>query len=53
MSEEYIDEDYPEDYPCDNCGNEEFCDHWEARFCCTLCRYNGREDCDNCDPMDI
>lgn len=40
-----------DDYPCNNC--DQTCDHWDARFCCTLCHYNGLEDCDNCDPRDI
>lgn len=44
---------YDEEYPCDDCQNRDTCDGWEARFCCTLCHYNGLEDCDNCNPMDI
>lgn len=40
-------------YPCDECSNEEYCDHWDAQFCCTLCMYLGHEHCDDCDPMDI
>ena len=49
MSKEYPDEDYP----CDNCPEAEFCDGWEARYCCTLCEYYGGRNCDDCDPMDI
>lgn len=46
-------EEYETDYPCDTCGNADYCDSWEARFCCTLCEYRGGGDCDECDPMDI
>ena len=42
-----------EDYPCDECPAADYCDGWEAKFCCDLCRYIGCEDCDNCDPGDI
>ena len=47
---DYLDKD---DYPCDTCLQADWCDHWEAQFCCTLCCHLGLEDCDNCDPMDI
>ena len=40
-----------DDYPCNHC--EQNCDGWDARYCCTLCHYNGTEDCDNCDSWDI
>lgn len=42
-------------YPCDNCGQADYCDGWEAQFCCTLCNYNnnGNTPCEMCDPMDI
>ena len=40
--------------PCHTCDRQEFCDGWEAQFCCTLCHYyNDDPDCENCDPMDI
>ena len=39
--------------PCNTCGNAEYCDEWEAQFCCRLCRYCGGGDCANCDPMEI
>lgn len=42
-----------EDYPCNDCPRAEDCDGWEARYCCELCEYMGRGDCENCDPMDI
>lgn len=42
-----------DDYPCNDCPKADWCDGWEAMFCCTLCRYNGIEDCDNCDSYDI
>ena len=43
-----------DDYPCDNCPRAEWCDGWEAKFCCELCQYlGGGSDCDDCDPMDI
>ena len=42
-----------ENYPCDTCPQADYCDHWEARFCCILCEYLGCVDCENCDPMDI
>lgn len=48
MTEE---EHFEDDYPCNHC--EQKCDAWDARFCCTLCHYNGNEDCENCDPWDI
>ena len=44
-------EGFEDDYPCNHC--EQTCDHWDAAFCCTLCYYNGNEDCENCDPWDI
>lgn len=44
---------YDDDYPCDNCDSKDYCDNWEARYCCTLCHWQGCEDCDNCNPMDI
>lgn len=44
---------YDDDYPCNNCSQSEYCDGWEAQFCCALCRYNGFEHCDDCDPMNI
>jgi hypothetical protein len=43
--------EFDDDYPCNDCEWE--CDGWESMFCCTLCHYNGCEDCDNCDPWDI
>jgi len=43
-----------DDFPCTNCSDKDHCDGWEARFCCTLCRYdNADPDCDDCDPWDI
>lgn len=42
-----------DEYPCNDCPDEEYCDQWEAQFCCRLCGYNGYEHCDDCDPMDI
>lgn len=43
-----------DDFPCTNCSDKDHCDGWEARFCCTLCRYdNANPDCDDCDPWDI
>jgi hypothetical protein len=43
--------------PCDDCGESDYCDMWEAQFCCELCRYmHGGEQppwCDDCDPWDI
>lgn len=46
------DADYGE-CPCDDCTNADYCDGWEARYCCTFCRWSGSEDCENCDSMDI
>lgn len=51
--DDYDFDDYDDDYPCNTCSSSDYCDGWEAMFCCTLCHYNGSEDCDNCDPMDI
>lgn len=44
-----------DDYPCNDCANKDYCDCWEAEFCCTLCSYlyNGNTPCDECNPMDI
>lgn len=45
---------YAEDCsPCETCKSAEFCDGWEAQFCCKLCRWLNAEHCDDCDPMDI
>ena len=46
-------ENFDDNYPCNDCPTKDWCDGWEAQFCCELCHYNGCEDCDNCDPMDI
>lgn len=46
-------EQYDDDYPCNKCILKDYCDQWEAMFCCQLCRYNGNEHCESCDPMDI
>ena len=59
--DEYLDDeedqsfdDVDSDYPCDSCSDREFCDGWEARYCCTLCHwYSDEPDCDDCDPWDI
>lgn len=48
LEKSWLEED---DYPCNHCDQK--CDGWDARFCCTLCHYNGTEDCDNCDPWDV
>ena len=49
-----MDDYYDDDpCPCDTCNTKDFCDGWEARYCCTLCQWLGTTDCDNCDPMDI
>ena len=44
-------EDYYDDCPCNDCESE--CDGWDAMFCCALCAYEGRNFCEECDPMDI
>lgn len=50
----YEDDYLEDDYPCDTCSQADYCDGCEARFCCTLCEYNGGGwDCDNCDHLDI
>jgi len=48
-----LDEEWYEDDedPCATCGGD--CDVWEMQFCCTLCRYLGTDNCDDCDPMDV
>lgn len=46
-------DDMEDDCPCATCGQSDYCDGWEARFCCTLCEYLGGGDCGSCDPMDI
>ena len=41
-------------HPCSTCPKQDYCDSWDAQFCCTLCYYYDDEpDCENCDPMDI
>ena len=45
-------EGYDED-PCLTCGQSEWCDGWEARYCCTRCQYLGGGNCDECDSWDI
>ena len=47
--EEYLDDENP----CNSCPQSDYCDGWEAQFCCRLCEYLGGGDCDHCDPMDI
>jgi len=53
--DEELDEELDEsESPCHTCDRQEFCDGWEAQFCCKLCLYyNDDPDCENCDPMDI
>lgn len=45
--------DSEENCPCDTCNDKDFCDGWEAMFCCTLCGLQGTDCCDDCDPFDI
>ena len=47
--------EYEEVNPCDECTQYDYCDSWEAQFCCTRFKYiyDGDTPCDNCDPMDI
>lgn len=47
------DDEYDDDYPCNDCSQEDYCDGWEAQFCCSLCSWYGYEHCDDCNPMDI
>lgn len=48
------DEEFDYDDPCRVCAENGYvCDGWEMRFCCTKCRADGLEHCDDCDPMDI
>ena len=49
----FTDDYEDDDFPCDTCPDAEWCDHWEAQFCCTLCHWYGTEYCDDCNPMDI
>ena len=57
MSGNFCDEDDYIDYdpcPCDDCAERDWCDGWEAQFCCTLCRWRNEDpDCEDCDPWDI
>lgn len=43
------------DLPCCDCEKYEYCDGWDAQFCCKLCKYKYGEDtpCENCDTDDI
>ena len=39
---------------CDSCPDKDNCDHWDAMYCCTLCRsWDEHPDCEHCDPWDI
>ena len=51
---EYMEEHYIED-PCSECSRVEYCDGWEAQFCCKRCMWEWGDDppCDDCDSMDI
>lgn len=51
--DDWDDDPWEDDCPCDDCPNKDYCDGWEAQFCCTLCHWHGNEHCDDCDPMDI
>lgn len=53
MEENY--EEYDDDCPCNTCEDKDFCDGWEASYCCARCHwlYDGDTPCDICDPMDI
>ena len=45
-----------EESPCETCDRKDWCDGWEAQFCCALCIWqNGGEPpwCDDCDPWNI
>lgn len=48
-----MNDNWYDDNPCLTCDRVDWCDGWEAQFCCDRCRYDGCDDCDNCDPMDI
>ena len=44
-----------DEYPCNNCPTKDYCDGWDAQFCCTLCMYLYEDDtpCDTCNSEDI
>ncbi len=46
-----------EESPCETCDRKDWCDGWEAQFCCDLCIWqnDGKEPpwCEDCDPWDI
>lgn len=42
-----------EKYPCIDCEESNYCDHWDAQYCCILCAFLDAEHCEDCDPMDI
>lgn len=51
-----IENDVLDDDPCESCPDADWCDPWEAQFCCTLCQHHGggsEEDCEKCDKFDI
>lgn len=48
---EYRTNEFDKEEPCKKCGRE--CDHWDAMYCCTLCRWLGADHCDSCDYIDI
>lgn len=45
--------EYDGECPCEDCSQAEYCDSWEARFCCTYCHWLGCGHCDDCDSMYI
>lgn len=44
MHKSFYDYDMEEakDCLCDTCSDKDFCDGWEAMFCCILCRWQGQ-----------
>lgn len=62
LDDDYEYDDYDDDWdddfydgedPCLTCGSSEWCDGWEAAYCCTRCHYLGGGDCSTCDSWDI
>lgn len=54
FGEQEIEDEHEDGHPCNTCSKADYCDGWDAQFCCTLCYYYSDDpDCENCDPMDI
>lgn len=35
-------------FPCETCPKLQTCDPFSTRYCCDLCKYHGKRDCEKC-----